>query len=196
MGFHFGRSLAENEIVSVVSFREGWGGNTWVPRERYSLMMSFWVVPDNCAARNALLVGHGHIKGEQPGGGRVDGHGGVHGGERDVFKKGPHVADMGDGNAHLANFAAGQEMVGVIAGLGWQVEGYGKAGLAFFEIGAEQPVAFSRGGMAGIGAKQPGLVGCRARRHSGFHFAMQYGSTVVFVAQPWRRLAVTGRVRA
>ncbi len=47
MGFHFGRPLAENEIVSVVSFSEGCGGNTWVPRERYSLMMSFWVVPDN-----------------------------------------------------------------------------------------------------------------------------------------------------
>ena len=49
-----------------------------------------------------------------------------------MFEKGPHVADMGDGNAHLANFAAGQGMIGIITGLGWQIESYGQARLALF----------------------------------------------------------------
>ena len=31
--------------MSLISRREGSGGNTYVPRDRYSLMMSFWVVP-------------------------------------------------------------------------------------------------------------------------------------------------------
>ena len=104
-------------------------------------MMSFWVVPDNCAARNALLVGHRDIERQQPGGGRIDGHRGVHAVERNALEKGPHVADMGDRHADLADFAARQGMVGVIAGLGRQVEGDGEAGLALGEIGAEQPVA-------------------------------------------------------
>jgi hypothetical protein len=70
--------------------------------------------------------------------------------------------------------------------LGWQIEGYGKASLAFFKIGPEKPVAFGRSGMAGIGTKQPGLVCFWGRGHSCFQFAMQYGSTVVFAAQPCR----------
>ena len=45
MGFHFGISQVVNKITSLVSRIEGAGGNTWVPRERYSLMMSFCVVP-------------------------------------------------------------------------------------------------------------------------------------------------------
>lgn len=32
-------------IMSVVRRRLGTGGKTWVPRERYSLTMSFCVVP-------------------------------------------------------------------------------------------------------------------------------------------------------
>ena len=69
-------------------------------------MMSFWVVPDNWFARNALLIGDRHIKREQPGGGGIDGHRGVHGCERNAVEQGPHVADMGDGDADFADFAA------------------------------------------------------------------------------------------
>ena len=36
-------------IMSVVRRNDGAGPNTYVPRDRYSLMMSFWVVPDSCA---------------------------------------------------------------------------------------------------------------------------------------------------
>ena len=31
--------------MSAISRIDGLGGNAYVPRERYSLMMSFWVVP-------------------------------------------------------------------------------------------------------------------------------------------------------
>jgi hypothetical protein len=65
---------------------------------------------------------------------------------------------MWETGTHLAHFTAGERMIGIIAGLGWQIEGYGKAGLAFFEIGTKEFIAFSRRGMAGIGAEQPGLV--------------------------------------
>ena len=32
--------------MSAISRIEGPGGNAYVPRERYSLRMSFWVVPE------------------------------------------------------------------------------------------------------------------------------------------------------
>ena len=34
-------------MVSTVSRRLGMGGKMKVPRDRYSFMMSFWVVPDS-----------------------------------------------------------------------------------------------------------------------------------------------------
>ena len=46
-----GISRVVNRITSLVSRIEGAGGNTWVPRERYSLMMSFCVVP--CSVERA-----------------------------------------------------------------------------------------------------------------------------------------------
>ena len=45
IGFHFGVFSTLHAIMSVMSRIEGSGGKTYVPRERYSLMMSFWVVP-------------------------------------------------------------------------------------------------------------------------------------------------------
>ena len=45
MGFHFGISRVVNWITSLTSRMDGAGANTYVPRDRYSLMMSFCVVP-------------------------------------------------------------------------------------------------------------------------------------------------------
>ncbi len=45
IGFHFGTSSTVNAIMSAISRIDGPGGNAYVPRERNSLMMSFWVVP-------------------------------------------------------------------------------------------------------------------------------------------------------
>ena len=39
--------------MSLISRSECSGGKTYVPRERYSLMMSFWVVPASLAATSA-----------------------------------------------------------------------------------------------------------------------------------------------
>ena len=48
-GFHFGISATVKATTSPISFIEGCGGKMWVPRERYSLMMSFWVVPESAS---------------------------------------------------------------------------------------------------------------------------------------------------
>lgn len=45
IGFHLGMRLTVYVIMSVVSRSEGPGGKTCVPRDRYSLTMSFCVVP-------------------------------------------------------------------------------------------------------------------------------------------------------
>lgn len=49
IGFHFGMFATVYVIMSVVSRSEGPGGNTCVPRDRYSLTMSFCVVPWSAA---------------------------------------------------------------------------------------------------------------------------------------------------
>jgi hypothetical protein len=74
-------------------------------------------------ARRALVVGHGDIERHQPGRGGVDRHRRVHLGERNAIEQRPHVAEMRDGHADLADLAAGQLVVAVVAGLGRQVEG-------------------------------------------------------------------------
>ena len=48
-GFHFGAWRQVKAITSAVSFSEGPGGKICVPRERYSLRMSFCVVPESAA---------------------------------------------------------------------------------------------------------------------------------------------------
>src|ERR1700722_114545 len=45
IGFHFGTCVTVYAIVSAISRMLGPGGNAYVPRDRYSLRMSFWVVP-------------------------------------------------------------------------------------------------------------------------------------------------------
>ena len=56
----------------------------------------------------------------------------------------PHVAEMGDRDADLADLAAGELVVRVVAGLGRQIEGDGKAGLALGEVAAVERVRLRR----------------------------------------------------
>ena len=109
-------------------------------------------------SRGALLVGDGDVKRHQPRRGGVDGHRGVHRRERDIGEQLAHVADMRNRDADLADLAARERMVAVIAGLGRQIEGDGKPGLALGEVRAVKAVGFDRGGMAGVGAENPRLV--------------------------------------
>ncbi len=45
MALNLGTSAAQNSIVSAMRRRDGAGGQIQVPREAYSLRMSFWIVP-------------------------------------------------------------------------------------------------------------------------------------------------------
>ncbi len=82
--------------------------------------------------------------------------------ERDALEQGHHVAEMADGHADLAHLALGQGMIGVVAGLGRQIEGDGEPRLAAGEIGAIERIGGRGRAMAGIGAEEPGLLalGC------------------------------------
>ena len=162
--------------------------------------MSFWVVPCRPSARRALFVGDRDVERHQPRRGGVDRHRGVHRGERDAVEQRPHVADMGDRDADLADLAARERVVAVVAGLGRQIEGDREAGLALGEIGAIEAVRLARRRMAGVGAENPRLVarrddpGCRrplgvARRPL---FDL-FGSCAEHNRRKWRRALAARR---
>ena len=121
-------------------------------------MMSFWVVPLSASRGDALLVGDRDVEAEQPGRGRVDRHRRVHLVERDPVEQRLHVAAMGDRDADLADLAAGEHGVGVVAGLGRQVERDREAGLALGEVAPVELVRAPGVGMAGVGPHHPGTV--------------------------------------
>ena len=89
--------------------------------------------------RDTLPLGHGNVKRQQPGRSGIDGHGGVHLVQGDLVEQGLHIPYVANRHAHLAYFTMGQGMIGVVTGLGGEVEGDGKACLTLREIG---PVEF------------------------------------------------------
>ena len=109
-------------------------------------------------ALDPVLLGDGDVEAEQPGGGGVDRHRGVHLVERDPVEQLVHVALVGDRDADLADLAAGEDVVGVVAGLGRQVEGDREAGLALGQVAAVELVGAAGVGVAGVGAHHPGAV--------------------------------------
>ena len=80
--------------MSVISRSDGAGGNTYVPRDRYSLMMSFCVVPCSDSHGDALLLGDHLVQRQQPHRRRVDGHRGVHLAQRDALEQRAHVPQV------------------------------------------------------------------------------------------------------
>ncbi len=115
--------------------------------------------PLELGALDPVLLGDGDVEAEQPGGGGVDRHRRVHVVERDPVEELVHVALVGDRDADLADLAAGEDVVGVVAGLGREVEGHREAGLALGEVAAVELVGALRVGMAGVGAHHPRAVG-------------------------------------
>ena len=105
-----------------------------------------------------LLLGYRDIKRELPGGGGVDGHRGVHPRQRNILKQAPHIAQVANRHANLANLAVRQNVIAVIAGLGGQIKSHAQPGLAFCQIVTVKRVGGPGSGMARIGAKQPWLV--------------------------------------
>ncbi len=109
-------------------------------------------------ARHTLSLGRRDIERKQPRRRGIDGHRRVHAVERNAVEQGAHVAEMGDRHADLADFALGQRVVAVVAGLRRQIEGHRQAGLSAGQIGPVKLVGLGCRRMAGIGADQPGPI--------------------------------------
>ncbi len=110
-----------------------------------------------CAGSSGF-VGDSHIQRKQPRRRRVDRHRGVHFVERNAVEQHPHVAQMRDRHADLADFAPGERMVAIVAGLGGQIERHRQAGLSFGQVGAIERIGGFGARMARIGAEDPGFV--------------------------------------
>ena len=109
-------------------------------------------------AVDPVLLGNHDVEGEEPGGGRVDRHRGVHLVERNAVEERVHIALVDDRDADLADLAAGEDVVGVISGLGREVERDREAGLPLFEVAAVELVRAPCIGVAGIGAHHPWAI--------------------------------------
>jgi hypothetical protein len=105
-----------------------------------------------------MLFGDRGVEPQQPGGGGVDRHRRVHVVERYLVEQGLHVAAVSDRDADLADLAAGEDVIGVIAGLGRQVEGDREPGLALGQVAPVELVRAPRVGVPGVGAHHPGAV--------------------------------------
>ena len=138
-------------------------------------MMSFWVVPaswpctssSSSASRAGLLLGDDLVEREQPHRGGVDRHRGVHLVERDVLEEPPHLAEVRDRHADLADLAARQRRVGVVAGLGGQVEGDREPGLPLGQVPAVERVGLRRRAVPGVGPHHPRRSFCLGRSWAG-----------------------------
>ena len=106
-----------------------------------------------------VLLGGDDVERQQPRRGGVDRHRGVHLVERDPVQQGVHVALVRHGHPDLADLPPSELVVGVVAGLGREVEGDAQAGLALGQVPAVQLIGLPRGGMARVRAHHPGLVG-------------------------------------
>ena len=112
---------------------------------------------------DALILGGDDVERQQPGGGGVDRHRGVHLVERDAVEQRLHVALVGDRDADLADLASRELVVGVISGLGGQIERDRQAGLALLEVLAVELVGAAGVRMPGVRAHHPGRSGSGRR---------------------------------
>ena len=112
--------------------------------------------------RHTLLVGEREVHPEQPHCGGVDRHRRVHLRERDAVEQLSHLAQMRHRDADLAHLAPGEHVVGVVAGLGGEVERDRQPRLPLGQVGAVQLVRRAGGGVPGVRANEPRSVGHRA----------------------------------
>ncbi len=109
-------------------------------------------------AGDRLLLGDDLVEREQPHRGRVDRHRRVHGVERDPVEQPPHLPQVRDRHADLADLAARERVVRVVAGLGRQVEGHRESGLALRQVRPVERVGVRRRAVPGVGPHHPGTV--------------------------------------
>jgi hypothetical protein len=105
-----------------------------------------------------VFLGVGDVEAEEPRRRRVDRHRRVHLADRDPVEQLRHVPQVRHGDADLAHLAARQDVVGVVPGLGGEVEGDGEAGLPLGEVGAVELVARLGRRVPRVGADHPGTV--------------------------------------
>ena len=122
-----------------------------------SLRMSFWIVPVSLSAEHALLFRRDDEERENRQHGAVHGHRHGHLIERNAVEQRAHVVDRVDGDARHADVAHDARMIRIIAAMGREIEGDGKALLAGGEIAAVEGVGVLGRGEAGILADRPGL---------------------------------------
>ena len=155
IGFHLGMWLTVYVIMSVVSRSEGPGGKTCVPARQVLLDDVVLGRALELGDVGALLLGDDLVERQQPHGGGVDRHRGVHLLQGDVLEQPAHVTEVRDRHADPADLAAGEDVVGVVAGLRRQVEGHRQAGLALGEVAPVQLVGRLGGGVTGVRAHEP-----------------------------------------
>ena len=155
IGFHLGMWSTVYAIMSVVSRRRR-------PRREDVRPARQVLLDDVVLGRalelgdvRALLLGDHLVERQQPHGGGVDRHRGVHLLQGDVLEQPPHVAEVRDRHADPADLAAGEDVVGVVAGLGRQVERDRQAGLALGEVAPVQLVGRLGRGVPGVRPHEP-----------------------------------------
>ena len=112
----------------------------------------------------ALAFRHSDVQGQQPRRRGIDRHGCVHPVKRDAGEQRCHVVDAADRHPHLADFTARQGMIGVVAGLGRQIEGHRQPRLPFGQIGPIQGIRRGGRAMPRIGTHQPSRSALGAAR--------------------------------
>ena len=122
-------------------------------------MMSFWVVPWSTLRSIPFSSRGDDVERQQPRRRRVDRHRRVHLVERDPVEQRVHVALVRHRHPDLADLAARELVVGVVARLRRQVERDAQPGLALGQVAPVQLVGLARGRMARVGAHHPGPVG-------------------------------------
>jgi hypothetical protein len=103
----------------------------------------------------ALLLRDDLVERQQPHGRGVDGHRGVHLLQGDVLEQPAHVTEVRDRDADPADLAAGEDVVGVVAGLRRQVERHRQTRLPLGEVAPVQLVGRLGRGVTGVGPHEP-----------------------------------------
>ncbi len=117
-------------------------------------------------ALDALLLGDELVEQQQHRARRVDRHGRRHLAERDAAEQHAHVVDRVDRDAHLADLAVRDRLVGVVAHLRRQVEGDAEAAGACGDELVVALVGLLGGAEPGVLAHGPRAAGVHVRVHA------------------------------
>ena len=170
IGFHFGHLLDREGDHVRDQLHRGPGRERVGPARQVLLDDVVLGGALELGAVDAVVLRRDDVERQQPGRRRVDRHRRVHLVERDAVEQRGHVALVGDGDPDLADLAARELVVGVVARLRGQVEGDRQAGLALGEVRAVQLVGLLRRRVTGVGAHHPRPIGLLQARAPWRHY--------------------------